>query len=133
MNYKVRVNGKLIEYGALVEKSSFSDEEWSAIYAEIAEENYPEIFKKRKSDTAFIDTLGALTSLEERYEALLELLPQDQFSRAGTNPKWVADAVAKNTLNKMDTMLDVSDLIGRCETLEELKNELTEYFDLEEL
>ena len=133
MNYKVKVNGKLIEYGALVEKSRFSDEEWSAIYAEIAEENYPEIFEKRKSDTAFIDTLGALTSLEERYEALLELLPQDQFSRAGTHPKWVADAVAENTLNKEDTMLDVSDLIGRCETLEELKNELTEYFELEKL
>ena len=119
--------------GYLLEKSRFSDEEWSAIYAEIAEENYPEIFEKRKSDTAFIDTLGALTSLEERYEALLELLPQDQFSRAGTHPKWVADAVAENTLNKEDTMLDVSDLIGRCETLEELKNELTEYFELEKL
>lgn len=132
MNYKVRVNGKLIEYGALVEKSRFSDEEWSAIYAEIAEENYPEIFKKRKSDTAFIDTLGALTSLEERYEALLELLPQDQFSRAGTHPKWVADAVAQNTLNKEDTQGDVLDLIERCSTLDELKSELTEYFDLEE-
>lgn len=132
MNYKVRVNGRLIEYGALVEESRFSDEEWSAIYAEIAEENYPEIFKKRKSDTAFIDTLGALTSLEERYEALLELLPQDQFSRAGTHPKWVADAVAKNTLNKEDTMLDVSDLIERCETLQQLQDELMEYFDLEE-
>lgn len=133
MNYKVRVNGKLIEYGALVEKSHFSDEEWSAIYAEIAEENYPEIFKKRKSDTAFIDTLGALTSLEERYEALLELLPQDQFSRAGTHPKWVADAVAENTLNKEDTQDDVLDLIERCSTLDELKSELTEYFDLEEM
>ena len=133
MNYKVTVDGKEIEYGALVEKSRFSDEEWSAIYAEIAEENYPEIFEKRKSDTAFIDTLGALTSLEERYEALLELLPQDQFSKAGTHPKWVANAVTENTLNKEDTMLDVSDLIGRCNTLEELKNELTEYFELEEL
>lgn len=30
-------------------------------------------------------------------------------------------------------MLDVSDLIGRCETLEKLKNELTEYFQLEKL
>ena len=76
---------------------------------------------------------GALTSLEERYEALLELLPQDQFSRPGTHPKWVADAVAENTLNKVDTQYDVSDLIERCETLEELKNELTEYFELEEL
>ena len=133
MNYKTKINGKEIEYGALVEKSRFSDEEWSAIYAEIAQQNYPEIFENRKSDTAFIDTIGALTSLEERYEALLELLPQDQFSRAGTHPKWVADAVAENTLNKEDTQYDVSDLIERCETLEELKSELTEYFDLEEM
>lgn len=133
MKYKTKINGKEIEYGALVEKSHFSDEEWSAIYAEIAEENYPEIFEKRKSDTAFIDTLGALTSLEERYEVLLELLPQDQFSRAGTHPKWVADAVAENTLNKVDTQYDVSVLIERCETLEELKNELAKYFNLEEM
>ena len=133
MKYKTKINGKEIEYGALVEKSHFSDEEWSAIYAEIAKQNYPEIFESRKSDTAFIDTLGALTSLEERYEALLELLPQDQCSYAGTHPKWVADAVAENTLNKVDTQYDVSDLIERCETLEELKNELTEYFELEEL
>ena len=130
MNYKVTVDVKEIEYGALVEKSRFSDEEWSAIYAEIVKQNWPEVFETRKSDTAFIDTLGALISLEERYEALLELLPQNQFSRAGTHPKWVADAVAENTLNKEDTMLDVSDLIGRCNTLEELKNELSEYFDL---
>lgn len=133
MNYKVTVDGKEIEYGALVEKSRFSDKEWSAIYAEIVKQNWPEVFEIRTSDTAFIDTLGALVSLEERYEALLELLPQNQFSYVGTHPKWVADAVAENTLNKEDTMLDVSDLIGRCNTIEELKNELTEYFDLEEL
>ena len=133
MNYKITVDGKEIEYGALVEKSRFSDKEWSAIYAEIVKQNWPEVFETRKSDTAFIDTLGALVSLEERYEALLELLPQNQFSYAGTHPKWVADAVAENTLNKEDTMLDVSDLIGRCSTIEELKNELTKYFKLEEL
>jgi len=131
MNYKVTVNGKEIEYGALVEKSHFSDEEWSAIYAEIAEQNYPEIFKNRKSDTAFIDTLGALTSLEERYEALLELLPQDQFSKAGTHPKWVADAVAENTLNKEDTVQDITDMIERCDTFDQLKEELKSYFELD--
>ena len=133
MNYNVTVDGKKIEYGALVENHVFSEKEWSAIYAEIVKQNQPEVFESKKADTAFIDTLGALISLEERYEALLELLPQNQFSYAGTHPKWVADAVAENTLNKEDTMLDVSDLIGRCETLEELKNELTEYFDLKEL
>lgn len=132
MNYKVTVDGKEIEYGALVEKSRFSDEEWSAIYAEIAKQNYPEIFESRKSDTAFIDTLGALTSLEERYEALLELLPQDQFSYAGTHPKWVADAVAENTLNKEETIDDICDFLERCSTLQQLQDELMEYFDLEE-
>lgn len=132
MNYKVTVDGKEIEYGALVEKSRFSDEEWSAIYAEIAKQNYPEIFESRKSDTAFIDTLGAMIDLEERYEALLELLPQDKFSYAGTHPKWVADAVAENTLNKEDTILDVSDLLGQCSNLRELQDKLMEYFDLED-
>lgn len=133
MNYKVTVDGKEIEYGALVEKSRFSEKEWSAIYSEMVKQNQPEVFENKKSDTDYINMLGALIDFRERYEALLELLPQDQFSYAGTHPKWVADAVAENTLNKEDTMLDVSDLIGRCETLEELKNELTEYFDLEEL
>ena len=96
-------------------------------------QNQPEVFESKKADTDYIDVFGALIALEERYEALLELLPQDQFSKAGTHPKWVADAVAENTLNKEDTVLDVSVLIGRCNTIEELKNELTEYFDLEEL
>lgn len=132
MNYKVTVDGKEIEYGALVEKSRFSDEEWSAIYAEIAKQNYPEIFESRKSDTAFIDTLGAMIDLEERYEALLELLPQDQFYYAGTHPKWVADAVAENTLNKSDVICDVSDMIERCGNIEELKNELIEYFGVDQ-
>lgn len=133
MNYKVTVDGKEIEYGALVEKSRFSEKEWSAIYSEMVKQNRPEVFENKKSDTDYINMLGALIDFKERYEALLELLPQNQFSYAGTHPKWVADAVAENTLNKEDTMLDVSDLIGRCETLEELKNELTEYFKLEEL
>nr|DAS02845.1 MAG TPA: hypothetical protein [Caudoviricetes sp.] len=133
MNYKVTVDGKKIEYGALVEKSRFSEKEWSAIYTEIVKQNQPEVFENKKEDTDYIDTLGALINLEERYEALLELLPQDEFSYAGTHPKWVADAVAENTLNKEDTKEDVSDMIERCETLEELKNELTEYFELEEM
>ena len=73
-----------------------------------------------------------MIDLEERYEALLELLPQDQFYYAGTHPKWVADAVAENTLNKEDTILDVSDLIGQCSTLRELQDKLMEYFDLQD-
>lgn len=95
-------------------------------------QNRPEIFENKQSDTDYIDAFGALIALEERYEALLELLPQDQFSYAGTHPKWVADAVAENTLNKEDTEEDVCKIIGRCTTLSELQEELIEYFDLED-
>ena len=130
MNYKVIVDGKEIEYGALVEKSRFSDKEWSAIYAEIVKQNRPEVFEKKKDDADYLNAFGALIALEERYEALLELLPQDDFSYAGTHPKWVADAVAENTLNKEETIDDVSELIERCETLEKLQDELMEYFGL---
>ena len=132
MNYKVTVDGKEIEYGALVEKSRFSEKEWSAIYAEIAKQNQPEVFESKKADTDYINVFGALIALEERYETLLELLPQDQYSYAGTHPKWVADAVAENTLNKEDTEEDVCKIIGRCITLSELQEELIEYFDLED-
>ncbi|CMW53808.1 hypothetical protein [Streptococcus pneumoniae] len=131
MNYKVTVDGKDIEYGALVEKSRFSEKEWSAIYAEIVKQNRPEIFENKQSDTGYIDAFGALIALEERYEALLELLPQDPFSKAGTHPKWVADAVAENTLNKEDTVQDITDMIERCDTFDQLKEELKSYFELD--
>lgn len=132
MNYKVTVDGKEIEYGALVEKSRFSEKEWSAIYAEIVKQNQPEVFENRKADTDYIDAFGSLIALEERYEALLELLPQDEFSYAGTHPKWVADAVVENTLNKEDTINDISDFLEQCSTLRELQDKLMEYFDLQD-
>ncbi|MEF9623770.1 hypothetical protein MP619_00925 [Streptococcus dysgalactiae] len=133
MNYKVVVNNKEIEYGALIEKSRFTEQEWSAIYAEIVKQNQPDVFKKKKDDTDYIDVFGALIDLEERYEALLSLLPQEEYSEAGTHPKWVADAVEENTLDRETTMWDVSDMLERCDTLNELKEELTSYFKLDEL
>lgn len=89
--------------------------------------------KDKKDDTDYISAFGALISLEERYEALLEALPQKSYSYAGTHPMWVVKAVEENTLNKETTMEDVADMVERCETLDDLKEELTDYFDLEEL
>lgn len=132
MIYKVTVDGREIEYGALVEKSRFSEKEWSAIYADIVKVNQPEVFESKKADTDYIETFGALIALEERYEALLELLPQEEYSQAGTHPKWVADAVSEKTLNKQDVIDDVSDMLERCEDLDELKEELVEYFEIED-
>lgn len=130
MNYTVVVNGNEIKYGALVENSRFSEEEWDAIYAEIVKQNKPDVFEARKEDVEYIKTLGSLIALEERYEALLDLLPQEQYSYAGTHPKWVANAVEENTLDKATTKDDVTDMIDRCETLEQIKEELADYFNL---
>ena len=130
MNYTVVVNGNEIKYGALVENSRFSEEEWDAIYAEIVKQNKPDVFEARKEDVEYIKTLGSLIALEERYEALLDLLPQEQYSYAGTHPKWVANAVEENTLDKETTKDDVTDMIDRCETLEQIKEELADYFNL---
>ncbi|HEM4137330.1 TPA: hypothetical protein U1W51_000896 [Streptococcus suis] len=133
MNYKVIVNNTEIEYGALIEKSNFTETEWAAIYAEIVKQNQPEVFEKKKNDVDYIKAFGALIALEERFEALLDLLPQEEFSYAGTHPKWVADAVEENTLSKETTMWDVSGMLENCYTLDELKEELTSYFKLDEL
>lgn len=130
MNYTVVVNGNEIKYGALVENSRFSEEEWESIYAEIVKQNKPDVFEARKGDVEYIKTLGSLIALEERYEALLDLLPQEQYSYAGTHPKWVANAVEENTLDKETTKDDVTDMIDRCETLEQIKEELADYFNL---
>lgn len=130
MNYTVVVNGNEIKYGALVENSRFSEEEWEAIYAEIVKQNKPDVFEARKEDVEYVKTLGSLIALEERYEALLDLLPQEQYSYAGTHPKWVANAVEENTLDKETTKDDVTDMIDRCETLEQIKEELADYFNL---
>ncbi|HEM3632378.1 TPA: hypothetical protein U1C38_000164 [Streptococcus suis] len=133
MIYKVKVDGNEIEYGALIERSSFTETEWAAIYAEIVKQNKPKVFEDKKSDVDYINAFGALIALEERYEALLELLPQEEFSYAGAHPKWVARVVEENTLDKETTMEDVATFLEQCETLEDLKEELTDYFNLEEL
>ena len=129
--YKTKLNDKVLEYGALIENSNFTEEEWLAINREIVRQNEPEVYEKRKNDNEFINTLGGLISLQERYEELLERLPQDTFSKAGTHPKWVADEVEENTLNKEDVKSDVEDMVESAEDFEALKEQLKEYFEID--
>lgn len=130
MIYKINFNGKDIEYGPLVQNSNFSPEEWRAIHAEIVKQNEPEIFERKKNDNDFINLLGFSIDLEQRYEALLDLLPQSAYSKAGTHPAWVVAAVEKNTLNKGITQDDVALCIEQNETLEGLAADLKEYFNI---
>jgi len=131
MNYKVTVNGNEITYGPLVERSRFSDEEWLAIYTEMVKQRNKDLYDERKDDEEFVTCLGQLISLEERYEALLELLPQDSYSKSGTHPRWIADLVENNTLKKGITQDDVSQAIKQNDTYDGLKSDLEEYFNLD--
>ena len=49
MIYKITVDGNKIEYGALVEKSNFTEKEWAAIYADVVKQNQPSVYKKKKT------------------------------------------------------------------------------------
>ncbi|ALV21037.1 MULTISPECIES: hypothetical protein [Carnobacterium] len=131
--YKVEVDGKTIEYGAYTNHSHFSDVEWEAIYHKMVKENHPGVYEIKKNDDDFIMTAGSLIGIEERYEALLELLPQSSFSKAGTHPQWVADAVEENTLDKLITQNDVKDMIKDVDDVEELKECLVNYFEIMKL
>lgn len=93
IHYKVVVDGKEIEYGADTEMSRYSDEEWTAIHSLMVKENYPELYEKYKEDSLLMSVIGWGIALEERYEFLLELLPQCSYSKAGTHPRWIANAV----------------------------------------
>ena len=93
IHYKVMVNGKEITYGADVEMSRYSDEEWTAIHLEMIRQNDKELYRLVKDNDTLINRCGHAIDIEERYCYLLELLPQSSYSKAGTHPKWVADAV----------------------------------------
>lgn len=130
MIYEVNSGDRVLKYGPLVENSNFSKDEWKTIYAEIVKQNEPEIFEERGKDEEFINILGFSIDIEQRYEALLELLPQHSYSKTGTHPRWVAEAVESNTLNKGITQDDVTMFIKNSVEFEELATELIEYFDL---
>lgn len=132
MNYKVTVDGKEIEYGALTKRSRFSDEEWYAIYDEMFRRNNPELYEEKKNDEDYVRLAGYAIDLEERYEALLERLPQSAYSKAGTHPEWVADAVEEHTLQRGITQDDVAMFIDEAETLSELIADLAVYFELDD-
>lgn len=131
IEYKVIFEGNEIVYGPLVTSSHFSEEEWQAIYTEIVKQGNPEAYDKYKDDDHVIAWVGALIDLEERYQALLELLPQDYYSKSGTHPQWVADAVEDNTLDKFITQDDIKDMINDYEDIDDLKEALKEYFNID--
>lgn len=134
--YKVVVEGKEIVYGALIQRSRFSEKEWNAIHHKMVSVTYPDLYEVKSDDDDYINVLGSLIDMEERYEALLELLPQSSFSKAGTHPEWVAKSVEANTIDKVITQSDVKGMVNRYgddEPIEWLKEELVHYFELDKV
>lgn len=126
---EVEVNGKKIKYGALTERSNFSEEEWHAIYTQIVKEQSDK-YEKYKDNQEVINILGELIDLENRYETLLALL-NSGFSKAGTHPKWVADEVETNTFEKELTQSEASRIIDDSDSTD--KEKLKDLYELLEL
>ena len=128
--YKVNVGGKEIVYGSLVRGGRLSVEEWDAIAHEMVSQNLPEEYEKYKNDVDIIDYISGWIDMRERYEVLLELLPQR--ARSVETPAYmVADRVYENTLDKNITKNDIKMFINESKSLDELKLQLTNYFDLD--
>jgi len=127
--YTVTVNGKEISYGAYTIFSGHTEEEWLALCHEMVKVNYPNFYEKWKENEQAIRGWGNFIDVSERYEALLEELPQSSYSKAGTHPVWVVEAVDDRTLDKEITQSDVLGMLD-ISNLDELKSELEDYFDL---
>ena len=131
--YKVNVDGREIIYGALVrDDSRLSVKEWDAVAHEMVKQNLPEEYEKYKDDEDVIDYISSWINIQERYEALMELLPQS-LSYFDTSPYRIAEEVYENTFEKDIVQYDVQEIINRSADLEELKGELVVYFNLKEV
>lgn len=131
--YKVNVDGREIIYGALVrDDSRLSVKEWDAVAHEMVKQNLPEEYEKYKDDEDVIDYISSWINIQERYEALMELLPQS-LSYFDTPPYRIAEEVYENTFEKDIVQYDVQEIINRSADLEELKGELVAYFNLKEV
>ena len=131
--YKVNVDGREIIYGALVrDDSRLSVKEWDAVAHEMVKQNLPEEYEKYKDDEDVIDYISSWINIQERYEALMELLPQS-LSYFDTSPYRIAEEVYENTFEKDIVQYDVQEIINTTADLEELKSELVGYFNLKEV
>ena len=131
--YKVNVDGREIIYGSLVrDDGRLSVKEWDAVAHEMVKQNLPEEYEKYKSDEDVIDYISSWINIQERYEALMELLPQS-LSYFETSPCRIAEEVYENTFEKDIVQYNVQEIINRSADLRELKNELVAYFNLKEV
>ena len=130
--YKVNVDGREIVYGALVrDDGRLSVKEWDAVAHEMVKQNLPEEYEKYKDDEDVIDYISSWINIQERYEALMELLPQS-LSYFDTSPYRIAEEVYENTLEKDIVQHDVQETINMSAELKEL-SELVAYFNLKEV
>ena len=131
--YKVNVDGREIVYGALVRDGGrLSVKERDAVAHEMVKQNLPEEYEKYKDNEDVIDYISSWIDIQERYEALMELLPQS-LSYFETSPYRIAEEVYENTFEKDIVQYDVQEIINRSADLEELKGELVAYFNLKEV
>ncbi|WP_157454690.1 hypothetical protein [Carnobacterium maltaromaticum] len=91
------------------------------------------MFETIKNNEAAIHAVGDCIDLAERYEALLEMLPQSNYSKAGTHPIWIADAVEHNVFHKYMTQDDIKSILDDKDySSEEKLEEIKKYLEIGE-
>lgn len=125
--------GEKKSYGALTIFSRYSDKDWLTIRTALVKRDNRELFETIKDNEAAIHAVGDGIDLAERYEELLELLPQSNYSKAGTHPSWVADAVEENTFHKDMTQDDIKSILDDKDySSEEKLEEIRKYLGIKE-
>lgn len=71
-----------------------------------------------------------INTLESQYEQLLEDLPQEKFSYVGAPPELVIKEVEKNIYIKNIVRDDIKDLLEESCTIEDLKINIGQYFEI---
>lgn len=118
-------------YGALTTFSRYSEKDWLAIRTALVKRNEPDLYETIKDNELAIHAVGDGIDLAERYEALLEMLPQSSYSKSGTHPTWVAEAVENETFNKGITQDDIQAILDDKDySSEEKLKEIQEYLEL---
>lgn len=129
----INEKGEQKEYGAWTTFSRYSGKDWLAIRAALVKRDNQELFETIKDNKAALHAVGDGIDLAERYEALLELLPQSSYSKAGTHPVWVMDAVEHNIFHKYMTQDDIKTILDDKDySSEEKLEEIKKYLEIEE-
>lgn len=107
---------------------SLSKEDYELASIELVKKELPLEYKKYKDDKDLLLFMGWHIVLTMRDEALLQMLPQEIYSKAGTYPHWIAAAIDKNVFHKDILLSDLDDIFEYENLSDKEKLEAIKYY-----